>query len=131
MSDGHVSVYQLITNLLKIAAQPVRTHPEPFFRELRPLEDEKSHAHRSRVREILGLRWGYAPNTVRAFEGYGNGTAERFPTLRSDPKFFADMAKYGRAEFDKGGKLKRESIGRGPTDVEFLRSVPRRARSVA
>lgn len=125
MSDEHVGVRQLINNMVRLAALPFKEHPDPFLRQLRPLDDEKPSAHRKRIRELVGQRWGYSAATIRAFEGSNGGTVNRFPTLESNEAFFSDMQKYGRLQFDASGKVKRGTLGSGPDAISFLRSVPR------
>lgn len=75
------------------------------------------------VREILeaamGIRWGCATSSLRSmFAG------RRRPTVKSNPKFFDDLAKYGAAQFNKtDGAVIKNSLGKGPSVIQFLQEV--------
>jgi hypothetical protein len=117
-----ISVVKQLTNTLrKIAALPVKQHPERRFRELRQLPGEKDSAYRVRALAVIGSWWDRSANTVRSMEDGGrNG--------KDAPKFLADLHTYGGVRFDDSGAIIAGTLNAGPDPFSYIQSLPARKR---
>lgn len=82
-------------------------------------EGEGIRAFRERCEDVIGKRWGYARISMRALFGL-----YRRPSYEKCPKFYEDLAEFGRAEFDDHGRVVKGSLGKGPTVRQFLHVTP-------
>ena len=87
--------------------------------KLRRGTDESMAAFRDRVDAAIAARWNCAPSTLLAFK---NG--RRRPTPKKNPKFYDDLQRFGRAEFDERGTVKRDTLGAGPDPFEWFNATP-------
>jgi hypothetical protein len=99
-------VRRVFLNLLKARA---------LGKKVAALPGESARDHRIRIENAVAERWGCAASTLRAFK-----SGRRRPTLKSHPRFFEDLEKFGNAEFDKRGRVKRETLNTGPTIQHFF-----------
>jgi hypothetical protein len=110
-------VKKLTNNLKAIAALPKSQHPEPWFRQLTKLKDEKDSRYRERALSVIGKRVGYKPTTMRIVEEGGR-------TGKDNDKLLDLLHKYGAVEFDsETGALVPDSLNKGPTPIEYIRQV--------
>ena len=70
------------------------------------------------IEAAVCIRWNCASDTLRAFM-----VGRRRPNIEKNPKFFEDLAWYGRATVADGALVK-DTVGNGPDYVEFLLSTP-------
>lgn len=121
MDHQHGIVKSLTIILRRIASLPPDQWPEPWFRELAPIAEEKPRDRDARCREVIGKRWGYTAASLRQFEQVKRWEAidnppanERWP--RDSAQFLRDLRQYGGVTFTGANgteRIKRGTLGKG------------------
>lgn len=124
-------------NLLRIHASPpqnmLKGETREQYRERRALaaslkrdEGETSKQYRERVLRLIGERWnGASAVSVAKFIAPATSSSRRRPTLKSHPKFFEDLRRFGGVKFKgKGDEIVQSTLDTGPDYEQFHHDTP-------